>query len=161
VIVRAWRIVKKRHAASAFDGEGGREHGGRWNSPGQPAVYTAGHVSLAILEIVVNADMRLAFRYTIIPVAFDESLVETLSVSRLPADWRAYPAPSAVVALGDEWLQSGRTTVLKVPSAVVPSEPNYILNPIHPRFRDIRIGAPEELEVDPRLSRHARSAGRG
>jgi RES domain-containing protein len=160
VIVRAWRIVKKRYAASAFDGEGGREHGGRWNSPGRPAVYTAGHVSLAILEIVVHADLRLASRYTVIPVVFDESLVETLPVSRLPAGWRAYPAPSVVVALGDEWLRSVRTPVLKVPSAVVPSEANYILNPIHPRFRDIRIGAPEGLDVDPRLSRHARSHGR-
>lgn len=160
MIVRSWRIVKKRYAASAFDGEGGREHGGRWNSAGRPAVYTAGHVSLAILEIVVHVDMRLASRYTVIPVAFDGSLIETLPVSRLPVGWRTYPAPSAVVALGDDWLRSGRTPVLKVPSAVVPSEPNYILNPIHPRFRDIRIGAPEELEFDPRLSRSARSAGR-
>lgn len=151
--VRAFRVVKKRWAKAAFDGEGARLQGGRWNSPGRPAVYCAGHVSLAILEVVVHADLALAPHYVVIPVDFDEALVEDLDPGRLPASWRRHPAPAAVVALGDEWLGECRSVILRVPSVVVPTEPNFILNPLHPAFREIEIGKPEVLKVDARLSK--------
>jgi RES domain-containing protein len=153
VKVRAFRVVKKRWAKTAFDGEGARLWGGRWNSPGRPAVYCAGHVSLAILEVVVHADLALAPHYVVMPVDFDEALVESLDRTRLPASWRRHPAPAAVIALGDEWLRVARSPVLLVPSVVVPAEPNFILNPLHPAFREIEIGKPEVLKVDARLSR--------
>jgi RES domain-containing protein len=156
VSIRAFRVVKKRYLSAAFDGVGARDFGGRWNSPGFPAVYLAGHVSLAILEVVVHADVALASHYLVIPVTIEEMLIEILDSSRLPADWRSHPAPAAVVALGDEWIRSARKPVLRVPSAVVPSEPNYVLNPVHPRFGEIGIGKPDVLEVDPRLSRPRR-----
>jgi RES domain-containing protein len=154
--IRAFRVVKRRHLSTAFDGMGAREYGGRWNSPGCPAIYLAGHVSLAILEVIVHADLALAPRYLVIPVTFDERLVEILDAARLPAGWRSHPAPVAVTALGDEWLHSARSPVLRVPSALVPSEANYVLNPVHPRFGEIEIGKAEVLEVDPRLSRPRR-----
>ena len=150
---RAFRVVKKRWTKTAFDGEGARQWGGRWNSPGRPAVYCAGHVSLAILEVVVNADLALAPYYVVIPVDFDEALVESLDPTRLSASWRRHPAPAAVVALGDEWLREERSAILRVPSVVVPAEPNFILNPLHPAFREIEIGKAEVLEVDARLSK--------
>lgn len=150
---RAFRVVKKRWVASAFDGKGAREFGGRWNSPGHPAVYCAGHVSLAILEVVVHADLALAPYYVVIPVTFDEALVEGLDSKRLPSAWRHHPAPAAVVALGDAWLREFRSPILRVPSAVVPTESNFILNPLHPEFGKIEIGEPEILEVDPRISK--------
>ncbi len=149
----AYRIVKKRYIATAFDGEGAKEVGGRWNSPGRPAVYCAGHVSLAILEVVVHADEALAPYYVVIPVTFGEELVETLSPARLPSNWRKYPAPASVLALGDEWLRDKRSPILRVPSAVVPAEPIYVLNPLHSQFRKIEIGQAATLKVDPRLPR--------
>ena len=150
---RAFRVVKKRWAASAFDGEGAREYGGRWNSPGRSAVYCAGHVSLGILEVVVHADLALAPCYVVIPVTFEEALVENVDSTRLPPSWRRHPASAAVVALGDAWLREGRSPVLRVPSAVVPTESNYILNPLHPEFGKIEIGKPEILDVDPRITK--------
>ena len=156
--VRAFRVVKKRWAKTAFDGEGARLWGGRWNSPGRPAVYCAGHVSLAILEVVVHADLVLAPHYVVIPAEFDETLVESLGEGRLPASWRRHPAPGAVVALGDEWIRGGRSAVLRVPSVVVPTEPNFILNPLHPAFREIGIGKPEVLEIDARLGKRGGGA---
>lgn len=150
---RAFRVVKKRWAKAAFDGEGARLQGGRWNSPGLPAVYCAGHVSLAILEVVVHADLALAPYYVVFPVEFDESLVESLDQTRLPASWRRHPAPAAVVAIGDEWLRESRSPVLRVPSVVVPAEANFILNPRHSDFARVEIGKPEVLEVDSRLSK--------
>lgn len=154
--LRAFRVVKKRWAKAAFDGEGARHWGGRWNSPGRPAVYCAGHVSLAILEVVVHSDLALAPHYVVIPLELDEALVESLDTSRLPSSWRWHPAPAAVVALGDEWLREMRSAVLRVPSVVVPSESNFILNPLHPGFRKVEIGKPEVLEVDARLSKGRR-----
>lgn len=153
---RAFRVVKKRWAKAGFDGEGARLWGGRWNSPGRPAVYCAGHVSLAILEVVVHADLVLAPHYVVIPAEFDEALVESLDAARLPASWRGHPAPVAVVALGDEWLREGRSAVLRVPSVVVPTEPNFILNPLPPAFREIEMGKPEVLAVDARLGKRHR-----
>ena len=35
-----WRIVKSRYASTAFDGEGARLYGGRWNSSGTRMVYS-------------------------------------------------------------------------------------------------------------------------
>ena len=154
--VRAFRVVRKRWSKTAFDGEGARLWGGRWNSPGLGAVYCAGHVSLAILEVVVHADLALAPHYVVIPADFDEALVESLDTARLPASWRRHPAPAAVVALGDEWLREARSPVLRVPSVVVPAEPNFILNPLHTAFREIEIGKPEVLKVDARLGKGRR-----
>lgn len=149
----AYRIIKKRYSATAFDGEGAKEHGGRWNTPGRLAVYCAGHVSLAILEVVVHADEALAPYYVVIPVTFGEDLVETLAPERLPSNWRRYPAPASVLMLGDEWLREKRSPILRVPSAVVPAEPIYVLNPLHPKFGKIEIGKAATLKGDPRLPR--------
>lgn len=148
---RAWRLVKRRHAAHAFDGEGARLFGGRWNSPGVSAVYLSESVSLALLEVVVHANLSLARRYVVLPVTFEESLVEGLDRARLPRDWRRYPAPATVVALGDAWLRAGSAAILEVPSAVVPSESNFVVNPAHPGFQRLKIGPPEDLVVDARL----------
>jgi RES domain-containing protein len=153
LIVTAWRIVKKRHVSNAFDGEGARVNGGRWNSVGVPAVYTAGSISLAMLEMLVHEEPPLVSSYGVIPVKFDDALVENLKVSSLPRNWNAYPAPAAVVRIGDDWLRSRRGAVLRVPSAIVASESNYLLNPVHKGFSAIVIGDPENLPIDSRLAR--------
>ena len=78
---RAWRIVKAKHAATAFDGEGARLFGGRWNSPGTRMIYTSATLSLAALESLVHLSPPVLFKYVAIPVEFDESLIETLPAS--------------------------------------------------------------------------------
>jgi RES domain-containing protein len=147
----AWRVVKQRFAAAAFDGEGARLFGGRWNSAGRPVVYTAATTSLALLEILVNADAGLLPHYVTIPVTFDERLVERVAPEDLPEDWRTYPAPFALKRIGDAWLDSARSCALRVPSAVVPHESNYLLNPTHGDFASVLFGEPITLESDTRL----------
>lgn len=148
----AWRIVKKQYAATAFDGEGSRLYGGRWNSPGQRPVYVAGARSLAALEMLVHLDrVTLLESFVLIPCDFSESLVVTVDRVTLPARWRRYPAPSELAAIGDEWIQSARSAVLAVPSVVIEDEINFLLNPAHPDFRTISIGVPERFEFDERL----------
>ena len=147
-----WRIVKNRHAATAFDGEGARLYGGRWNSPGTRMVYTSSTISLAILEILVHLqEASLLSSYSLIAARFDDALIESLDHSRLPDVWRSYQAPPELQRIGDEWVRSQRSAVLQVPSAVVERESNYLLNPAHPDFSSIVIGEPEPFTFDERL----------
>jgi RES domain-containing protein len=150
----AWRIVKARHAATAFDGEGARLEGGRWNAPGAPMVYTAGSAALATLEMLVHLGQGATLpAYVLIACSFDETRVSRLDRSRLPAHWRAFPAPPELQLLGGEWLKRGTSAVLEVPSAVIPTEVNYLLNPRHRDFATIRVSTPEPFQFDLRLLR--------
>src|SRR3972149_4085147 len=81
--------------------------------------------------------------------------------AHLPPDWRAYPAPRACAELGTRWIAARSTAMLAVPSAVVPSEPDYLLNPLHADFRRIRVGRPQPFSFDPRLWKRAWPARRG
>jgi RES domain-containing protein len=150
--VVAWRIVKRKFAASAFSGEGARQFGGRWNSQGTVVIYTAQSQALAALEILVNvAYSELLAHYIAVPVTIDSSLISVLDQARLPKDWRADPAPVAVRALGDEWCSNRLSTVLQVPSAVIPAESNFLLNPLHPDFCKLDIGKASPFRFDTRL----------
>ena len=150
--ITAWRIVKAGYTAKAFDGEGARLDGGRWNSPGVPVVYTSGSAALATLEMLVHLGRRgILGAYVLIGCSFDETLVSHLDPKRLPKNWRTYPAPPAVQALGDEWARSGSSAVLQVPSVVIPTEVNYVLNPRHPEFERMHVLSPQPFEIDARL----------
>jgi len=152
--LRAWRIIKRKHSKDAFSGEGARQFGGRWNSPGVPVVYTAEHVSLAVLEILVHVEhTALLADYVLFQVDFEEGLAEILEQSALPRNWRSYPAPLSLRAIGDQWIADGRSAVLSVPSAVVPLERLFLLNPQHVDFTRIKVGQPQPFSFDARLSK--------
>jgi len=146
---QAWRIVKEKHAATAFNGEGARLYGGRWNSAGARVVYTSGSKALAALESLVHLNPPVIFNYVAIPVEFDDALVE--KVASLPADWTEEPPPPSTKDIGDLWVKEARSAVLELPSVIIPSEPNYLLNPTHPDFKKIIIGKPGLFAFDPRL----------
>lgn len=150
-MITAWRITKAKYAATAFDGEGAKMEGGRWNSPGLPAVYVADSAALATLEILVHGDPNVLAAYVRIPCTFSEALVTYLDRARLPAKWQSSPAPPELQRIGDGWLKSGTSAVLEVPSAVIPTESNYLLNPLHADFAQIDIGTPSPFESDVRL----------
>jgi RES domain-containing protein len=151
-LLTAWRIVKKRHAASAFDGEGARLFGGRWNSPGVAIVYVAGTRSLAVLEMAVHLDRStLLASFVLIPCEFDDRLVRAVDRKALPAQWRLEPPIPALAAIGDTWVKQAQSAVLAVPSAIIEEETNFLLNPAHPDFLQIRIGHPQTFEFDQRL----------
>ena len=149
---QAWRIVKRRHASEAFNGEGARIYGGRWNSPGRSAVYVSETRALATLEMLAGIESTRAIgAYVLIGVSFDESLVAILKPGDLEDGWDANPPTHLSQAVGDRWLDEADSVVLRVPSVVVPAESNYVLNPTHPDFSKIQIGSQQELHIDPRL----------
>jgi RES domain-containing protein len=148
----AWRIAKKRHAGSAFDGEGARRFGGRWNSPGTAVIYVAQSRALALLEVLVGLrSLTPTSSYVLIATTFDDALIDALGPDELPEDWRTSPPPSSTRRIGDHWVGERRSAVLRVPSVIVPGEFNHVLNPAHPDFGRIAIGEPHELAIDPRL----------
>jgi RES domain-containing protein len=153
----AWRITKGKHARQAFDGAGARKYGGRWNSPGTAVVYTSQSQSLAVLEMLVHLDgPELLERYVLIPVEIDKSLVEKIEIRELPRNWRAQPAPKRLSTIGDQWLQSGRSVVFEVPSALLPAESNFLLNPNHSDFHKLVIGDPVPYQFDSRMTKESK-----
>ncbi|MEO8130467.1 MAG: RES family NAD+ phosphorylase [Bryobacteraceae bacterium] len=152
--VNAWRIVKRNYSKTAFSGEGARVYGGRWNSPGLPVVYTAGTQSLAALEMLVHLDAdALLNHYVVAAVEIDASLITVSDVALFPRNWRDDPPPAKARAIGDNWLREGRSAVLELRSAIIPSEPIFLLNPRHEDFARLRIGKFESFRFDPRLGK--------
>jgi RES domain-containing protein len=147
----AWRLLTARTADAAFSGEGARLYGGRWNRKGVPVVYTAGSQSLAMLELLVQ-DQPLRARYVMIPASLPRNLkIERITPDQLPADWRDLAARAQLQAIGTDWAKRRSSAVLAVPSAVIPAETNYLLNPLHPAFAKIEIGEPQDFITDLRL----------
>lgn len=152
--MRAWRITSRSYAHAAFTGEGAAKSPGRWNRVGVPVVYLAEHLSTGILEVLVHVDDRAHLAaFVAIEVEIPDPHVEELS--ELPPDWRQLPEPypESTQRLGSEWVLSLRSLALRVPSAVVPSEFNLLLNPRHPTMPEVRVGQPQPLFLDPRLLR--------
>jgi RES domain-containing protein len=149
-----WRVVTQRYADTAFSGEGARLYGGRWNPKGLAMVYTAQSQSLALLEMLVQ-DAPLHASYVIIPVRVPEQIVAHIDQTTLPTDWRELSARNDLQQIGAAWIRSGTSAVLAVPSAVVPAEFNYLLNPAHPDYKLLEIGTHMEWLTDQRLMRRA------
>ena len=155
--MRVYRLTLPRYADTAFSGEGARRVGGRWTPVGRPAVHTSATVSLAVLETLVHTTVNSMPSQRIVAVDVPDMLpVDTIDPSRLPDDWRRSPAPPALQDIGRAWLDGGRAAILQAPSAIVPIEFNYVLNPRHADFRRLRIHEPEPFEIDKRLFRPVR-----
>ena len=154
-MISASRICKTRHLATALSGEGARLNGGRWNSPGLPAVYTSSSLSLATLEVLVHLEdpELLANLFSWFPLEIPDDLAEWLDPGTLPPEWlNDEPGPASRTA-GDGWLKSRRSAALAVPSVVTPGEWNILLNPAHPDFPKLLPGPAKPFRPDPRLIR--------
>jgi RES domain-containing protein len=151
----AWRVDSARRASQSFTGVGASLEGGRWNSAGVPAVYASEHLAMAAQERYVHMPKPLprGLRLVKFPIRFGRVAVRRLRARELPVDWRAEPVPASTQALGDAWISSCETAILAVPSVLIPEETNFVLNPAHPDFRGLAIGAPEPFSFDPRLAR--------
>jgi RES domain-containing protein len=160
--MRAWRITSRKFAHAAFTGEGAARSPGRWNQSGVPVVYLAGSIATGILEILVHVNKRdFLAAFVSIEIEVPDGHIETLQ--HLPPDWQQLPEPypASTQRLGSDWAQSQRSLALKVPSAVVPSEFNLLLNPRHPAISLVQFGEPQELWLDPRLLGVSQVTGRG
>jgi RES domain-containing protein len=152
-LISTWRIVHQRNAGTAFSGEGSRKRGGRWNSRGFRAVYVADSLALATLEILVHGVPYEALeRFVCMPALIPEELITEIRIKELPPGWRNDPPLQQLKDIGNKWIGDDRFAVLKVPSAVIPIEFSYVINPTHTAFKQIKIGATEHHKFGNRLS---------
>jgi len=128
-------------------------YGGRWNLTGTAVVYASATLSLAALEILVHTDSDLLPKDLIVRSAdIPEQLgIEMINENGLPPNWRDYPAPEALQAMGTTWVNRGQTAVLSVPSVVIREERNYLLNPTHAEFAKISWSEASPFRWDARL----------
>lgn len=148
-----YRIVKSQKRVHDLSGTGAFLEGGRWNSPGVYALYTSENRSLASLEVLVHADeSELPPDLFIISIQIlDTSFIYEVKDSELPVDWRE-PENIAVKTLGDRIFAENKFLGIKVRSAVMPEEYNYILNPLFTGFRDlVKIASVSNFTVDQRI----------
>ena len=160
--VEAFRIYKSRYASAAVTGEGAKKFGGRWNHEGVAVLYCSTSLALAQLETLVHLDGAMSpegFEY--LKLEFPASCIgKRISVKELEdygIDWRTYPSHALLREIGTEWIESGTSLAMQVPSAVSPSDSNFLLNPAHPDFQQVVIGAPASVEWDTRLLKRLRT----
>lgn len=146
-----YRIGRTKYAYD-LTGEGARLNGGRWNHRLQPCVYTSESRALAVLEYTVNVnidDIPRALSISTVEIP-EESMVE-LVLHELPGNWRAAPAPASAKDFGTRLLKKAEFAVIKIPSAVVPDEYNFLLNPFHKGSAGFSIVAVEDFVYDVRI----------
>jgi RES domain-containing protein len=154
-LTKAWRIVKKKHLASALSGDGARLGGGRWNHVGISVVYASETLSLAALELFIHFtrnDITISKSLLAIPVLIPYSLERIeISVKDLKPGWDASPPPDFTRDIGTKWAKNCTSPLLRVPSALIPEEHNFVMNPNHPNFSSITVGDPRPFRLDERI----------
>lgn len=145
--------ISKRQYRQDLSGRGAYLHGGRWNTPGHAVLYTAESRSLAMLEALVHLPVGRPPQDFDIVVLYvpDVVFVQTLDVQQLSRSWRENQ--SLTQQAGDDWLESNTALGLRIPSAIVRAEFNYLLNPLHATFGEVKIIDFEPFSFDPRLLR--------
>jgi RES domain-containing protein len=123
----------------------------RWNSKGKFVIYTAASRTLACLENVVHRSgegLSANFKVMVINIP-DELKIKTISAAKLPKNWYEFQNYIITQRIGDTWLNKSETAILKIPSAIIQLETNYLLNPNHPDFKKIKIKNVEDFIFDP------------
>lgn len=158
-MITAYRLTQRRFQYSAYSGAGSLKRNGRWHRAGLPVVYAAEAPAIGLLELMVHVEhpRLITMELVVVSCRFEETLLEAVEAyvgkEGLPDDWNTFPWPASTQQIGRRWFEEARSVVLEVPSAVLPSAKNYLLNPNHPRFKEVRQGTPEPFNVDVRLGR--------
>jgi RES domain-containing protein len=144
--------LSKQSYSNDLSGYGAEKAGGRWNSKGLPVLYTAASRALAVVEIAVHTPLG------IIPIDYYLSLIDVpdtsiikIDVNTLPKNWNRNPFIKHTQQIGDDFIRSRAALVLQVPSASVPGDFNYLINPRHPDFKEVQLKSIEPFEFDLRL----------
>lgn len=150
---KAYHIVRTEYAGNAFDGELARIEGGRWSSIGTRIVYTAGSLSLAIMDeaLVQLQQSQTLANYIVFELDFPDGVIQEEGRISSLADWESPPPIVVTREFGDAWIKDCSSAVLKVPSFIIRSQHNFLINPAHADFSSIRLSDRMPLDVDPRL----------
>lgn len=146
-----YRIVNCNFADD-LSGTGARLYGGRWNSEGKPAIYLAASRSLAALEVLVHLPpLMVPDNYCLVEIEVPDNSITHVTVNQLPHNWKDISPPGALRLMGDEFLKKQAHLLMKVPSAIVTAEYNYVLNPKHGDIKRVKILSKQPFDFDERL----------
>jgi RES domain-containing protein len=150
-----WRLCRKPFAKEPLSGKGALVSSGRWHTAPRLVVYASESLALASLEVLVHLEPdHMPPDLLAIEIDVPDALeIARLNPSQLPRSWRRYPAPRSLQKLGNAWLDSQKCAVLRVPSAVIPGEANFLINPLHPDARHIAVAGKSRFAFDSRLIR--------
>lgn len=145
-----YRITKARYA-NDLSGLGVRLYGGRWNNVGYNALYLASSRSLAVLESLAHiSPTNIPDDLVLLSIEVPDDFIAVDSAS-LPDNWKGFPEPNILKQIGNSFLEQNKNLLLKVPSALVPNEFNYIMNPLHNNTGKVRIITVSPFAFDDRL----------
>ena len=158
-----WRVTREAHAEQPLSGEGARRYGGRWNHIGVAVVYTSQSLSLAVLEYLVNLSITdLPDDLLSVQIEIPNHLPHAeITIKALPDNWRTYPSVEELRDIGTDWVRKAIVPFLVVPSVVIPSELNYLVNPAHPLSRGVENVSVDEFALDTRLYGTRKPARKG
>ncbi|MDB4921467.1 RES domain-containing protein [Mucilaginibacter sp.] len=135
-----------------LSGEGARLFGGRWNSEGRSAIYLASSCSLGMLEVLVHLQpLMIPSDYCLVEIEVPDNSISQITVDGLPDNWKDVSPPAILKVIGNNFLANKKHLMLKVPSSIVPTEYNYLLNPLHPDMKKVKIIKKEPFDFDSRL----------
>jgi RES domain-containing protein len=145
-------MVKKRHV-NDLSGKGAELAGGRWNQNGFPALYLAENISLTIIETIVHCN-RLddLNNRLVLSIKIPDDYIDIFDIKKLPKDWNSYPYNNFTIEEGTKWLISFNNLILKIPSAVIPEENIFLINPRHSETGKIEIINKQYFKPDHRLA---------
>ena len=148
--MEVWRLCKQKHQNTAFSGSGGLYTSGRWQEQGWQIVYTAESLALATLEVFVHIESDKIPLIAIRAQIPDNLVIIEVDIKDLPSNWQQVSAYPLLQQIGKKWLEAKESPILKVPSAIVPVEFNYLINPLHPDLK-LDLEPPMSFKFDKRM----------
>ncbi|SDD16498.1 RES family NAD+ phosphorylase [Niabella drilacis] len=148
--MKIYRISKCAYIDD-LSGTGAASFPGRWHNKGTYILYTAASPSLALLESVVHITTIVKLELCIIGLEIPGTSIQEVFREQLPEGWFRNPPPDQLKNIGDQFVEEGQFLALKVPSAVMQEEYNYLLNPAHPDFESVKVVYSRHLHLDQRL----------
>ncbi|OQX82034.1 MAG: hypothetical protein B6D64_01215 [Bacteroidetes bacterium 4484_276] len=146
-----YRIANRKRALD-IQGTGAALYPGRWNKKGIPVLYTGATKEIALLENIVHAPPLIVPDLDILKIEIPDDSITELKASDLPQNWGRYPAPIILAEIGGRWILKGETIALKVPSSIIHTSVNYILNCSHKKYKHVKVLEHGHFPFDPRLT---------
>lgn len=145
-----YRITKSKYADD-ISGNGASSYPGRWNKKGTRVLYTGSTKEIALLETIVHLPPMMSPSLDILTIEVPNDSSSEYLVSDLPANWAHFPAPTILSDMGQKWIEELGTLYLKVPSSIIHSSINVIINCQHPRFEEVKLIDRRPFNFDSRL----------
>lgn len=143
--------ISKCEFISDLQGTGAAMYPGRWHSKGTYVLYTAATPSLAMLESVVHISNIAVASYCMICFSVPEDKIQSITAPELPANWFVNPPPDALKQVGDTFIKENKFLALQLPSAIMPEENNFLLNPYHSDFKKVSVVYNRNVPIDERF----------